>query len=213
MKPNQTSAIYLRTSTQQQDGARFNVKKLQKEYDKIYFDKGVSGTIAFNKRPEAQKLLNDIQTGTVTSLTVPEISRLGRNTRDVVNTLHEIEKSDIQITIIDLGIQRLNVNGKMNIAYKIIIPLMSTIAELERKAILQRTKEGRQAYVLSGGKLGRPTGSKEKLRTFLQKPKTKQIAKMLHMKKSYRDIEARTGAATSTIKKVKDIMNNKQLPL
>ena len=122
-----------------------------------------------------------------------------------VNTLHEIEKSDIQITIIDLGIQRLNVNGKMNIAYKIIIPLMSTIAELERKAILQRTKEGRQAYVLSGGKLGRPTGSKEKLRTFLQKPKTKQIAKMLHMKKSYRDIEARTGAATSTIKKVKDI--------
>lgn len=200
--------IYLRTSTAKQDGRRFNISQLQKEYDKIFFDKGISGKIDFEQRPEAAKLMKLIKENKVSSITIPELSRLGRDRMDVQITLQKIEKlgPKTNIQILDIGVQRLDLNGKESIGYKMIIPMMATMAEFHRETILETTRQGLKAYVQNGGKLGRPKGRIEKRKNFLNKPKIKQVSKMLNMKKSYRDIQARTKCGAATIAKVKKLM-------
>ena len=64
-------------------------------------------------------------------------------------------------------------------------------------------KIGREKYVANGGKLGRRTGSIESTDTFLSKPKTKEIIKLINDGKSVRDISGRLGVSTKTIVKVR----------
>ena len=80
---------------------------------------------------------------------------------------------------------------------------MSSLYELERENILERTEMGRKMYVMNGGKLGRKVGSVENRKEFLQKDKTKKIVSLLEKGKSVRDISGRLGVSTKTIVKVR----------
>ena len=204
------NVIYLRTSTQKQHGKRFNIAKLKQQYDKVYFDQGKSGMLPFEKRKEAKQLLNDLNENKITSLTIPELSRFGRSSKDVINDLAHFEEKNIQITIQDWKIDRLMDNGSVNPMWRLLINVGSAFAEMDRINTLDRMNQGRENYVLSGGKLGRPTGAKETLKSFIQKPQTKQIAKLLKMGKSYKDIRLRVNCSPSTIKKVKETMKGNQ---
>ena len=73
---------YRRTSTINQSGERFKLDK--SNYDLILFDKGVSGKIPFQKREKGSELVNLVEGGKVTELVVAALSRLGRNTIDVL---------------------------------------------------------------------------------------------------------------------------------
>ena len=80
---------------------------------------------------------------------------------------------------------------------------MSSLYELERENILERTEMGRKMYVMNGGKLGRKVGTTENRSEFLQKDKTKKIVSLLEKGKSVRDISSRLGVSTKTIVKVR----------
>lgn len=198
--------IYLRTSTQKQDGKRFNFAKLKREFDKVYFDHGKSGMLPLEQRKEASQMLKDLNDGKITSLTIPELSRFGRSSKDVINDLAHFEDKNIQITIQDIKMDRLMKDGTVNPMWRMFINIFSAVAEMERINILERMKQGREAFIEAGGTLGRPTGAKETIQTFVEKPRNQQIAKFLRMGKKYRDIEARLDCSTSTISKVKKIM-------
>ncbi len=75
---------YNRTSTINQSGERFKLDK--SNYDLILFDKGVSGKIPFNDRERGRELIKLVNEGKVTELVVEDLSRLGRNTIDVLTT-------------------------------------------------------------------------------------------------------------------------------
>jgi len=79
---------YRRTSTISQTGERFKLDK--SIYDLILFDKGVSGKIPFQEREKGRELVNE---GKVFELVVEELSRLGRNTIDVLLTLYQKSRS------------------------------------------------------------------------------------------------------------------------
>ena len=84
---------------------------------------------------------------------------------------------------------------------------MSSIYELEREQILERTAMGRKMFVINGGKLGRKVGTNENIQTFLNKPKSKQIISLLEKGKSVRDISGRLGVSPKTIVKVRKYIN------
>lgn len=192
---------YNRTSTINQDGERFKLDK--DNYDLVLFDKGVSGKVPFNEREKGIQLTQLIIEGKVKELVVEELSRLGRNTIDVLSTLHWLEEKDVNVVVRGMGNLQSQVNGKKNPIWNLITSVMSSIYELEREQILERTEMGRKMYVINGGKLGRKVGSNENIQTFLSKPKSKQIISLLEKGKSVRDISGRLGVSPKTIVKVR----------
>ncbi len=61
------------------------------------------------------------------------------------------------------------------------------------------------AYIQQGGKLGRPKGSTESERRFLDKEKSREILKYLNKNRTIREISKITAASNKTIIKVKKI--------
>lgn len=66
---------------------------------------------------------------------------------------------------------------------------------------------GRMVYVQKGGQLGRPNGSTESEKKFLEKEKTQQILKLLHKGRTVREISAIVGCSSKTIQKTKRLAN------
>jgi DNA invertase Pin-like site-specific DNA recombinase len=192
---------YNRTSTLQQEGERF---KLDTEgYDLTIFDKGVSGKIPFSEREGGFKLLELTRSGKVEEVVVEELSRLGRNTLDVLTTLKEFEDNGVNVVVRGMGNLQSIVNGKKNPIWNLITSVMSSLYELERESIVERTEMGRKMYVMNGGKLGRKVGTTENRKDFLQKERTQKIISLLDKRKSVRDISSRLGVSTKTVVKVR----------
>jgi len=202
---------YRRTSTISQSGERFKLDK--SDYDLILFDKGVSGKIPFNEREKGKELIQLIETGKVNELVVEELSRLGRNTIDVLLTLQHLEEQNVNVVVRNMGNLQSRVSGNKNPVWNLITSVMSSLYEMERENILERTEMGRKMYVLNGGKLGRKKGTNENIQTFLGKPKTQSIIKYLRMGKSIRDISSRLGVSHTTIYKVKQTLKSQSVPI
>ena len=192
---------YNRTSTIQQEGERFKLDK--DNYDLTIFDKGVSGKIPFSEREGGIKLNKLVDEGKVKEVVVEELSRLGRNTIDTLTTLKSFEEKGINVVVRGMGNLQSMIDGKKNPIWNLITSVMSSLYELERENILERTEMGRKMYVMNGGKLGRKVGSVENRKEFLQKDKTKKIVSLLEKGKSVRDISSRLGVSTKTIVKVR----------
>ena len=192
---------YNRTSTIQQEGKRFDLDK--NEYDLTLFDKGVSGKIPFSERTEGNKLTQLVNDGKVSEVVVEELSRLGRNTIDTLTTLKSFEDNGVNVVVKSMGNLQSMVNGKKNPIWNLITSVMSSLYELERENILERTEMGRKMYVMNGGKLGRKVGTTENRSDFLKKEKTQKIVSLLEKGKSVRDISGRLGVSTKTVVKVR----------
>lgn len=197
---------YNRTSTIQQEGKRFDLDK--NEYDLTLFDKGVSGKIPFSERTEGNKLTQLVNGGKVSEVVVEELSRLGRNTIDTLTTLKFFEDNGVNVIVKSMGNLQSMVNGKKNPIWNLITSVMSSLYELERENILERTEMGRKMYVMNGGKLGRKVGTTENRSDFLKKEKTQKIVSLLEKGKSVRDISGRLGVSTKTVVKVRKYVDS-----
>lgn len=193
---------YNRVSTIQQTGDRFTADK--EKYDLVLFDK-VSGTVPFKDRPKAKELTELIQQGKVQELVIEEFSRIGRNTGDVIQTLEWLEENQVNVCVKNIGLQS-RPNGKKNPIWKMISSVMSSLYEMELENIKERIAMGRMVYVQKGGQLGRPNGSKESDKQFLEKPKTKEILKLLEKGRTVREICKLTDSSPKTVLKAKDYL-------
>ena len=192
---------YNRVSTLQQSGNRFELDDCS--YDLTLLDK-VSGSIPFMERPKGIEVVKLVEAGKVSDLVVEEFSRLGRNTGDVIRTLEWLEEKEVNVNILNNGLQS-RPNGKKNPVWKMISSVMSSLYEMELENIKERTMMGRLIYVQRGGKLGRPEGSNENERQFLNKEKSLEILKYLNKKRTIREISKITSTSNKTIIKVKRI--------
>ena len=192
---------YNRVSTLQQTGNRFTADN--DKYDLVLLDK-MSGTVPFMEREQAKILVRLVEEGKVNELVCEEFSRLGRNTGDCIRVLDWLDEKEVNVIVRNLGVQS-RPNGKKNPIWKLISATMSSLYELELENIKERTMVGRQVYVQKGGKLGRPANSNESKKTFLQKPKNKEILKYLERGMKYTEISKLLDCSPKTIKKVKDL--------
>lgn len=192
---------YNRVSTLQQSGDRFTVDN--STYDLVLMDK-VSGSIAFIDRQEGSKLFKLIQEGKVKEVVIEELSRLGRNTGDVIKTLERFDEYEVNVVIRNLGIQS-RPNEKKNPIWKMISSVLSSMYEMELENIRERTQVGRMVYLQKGGRLGRPVGSGESEKEFLDKPSTQKILKKLNEGRSGIEISKLLDCSTKTVNKVRRI--------
>ena len=119
------SAKYIRTSTSLQ-----NTSRQETTEHKMYVDK-ISGSVPFNERPNAIRLLNDVRAGKITSVYVESVDRLGRNGYDVATTINTLTSMNVEIVIVNLNLHSI-IDRKPNPMFSLITSILGSIAEQER---------------------------------------------------------------------------------
>ncbi|PZR20893.1 MAG: transposase [Flavobacterium psychrophilum] len=203
-------ARYIRVSTGQQSTLRQDIKANKEEL--IFTDKGVSGSIPFAERPAGKKLLKAVADGTIQTLMVSELSRLGRNTLDILTTIEYLHKHKVNIHIEDLnGLKSLNSDGTVNQLFSFLTTVLSGISTMERESINQKIRDGIKAKKdREGLNGGRPKGTTENDSEVLKKyPKViKMIQDFPKMKQ--KDVAKSCEIDARTVKKVKEILDKQK---
>ena len=194
--------LYCRVSTIDQKTDRQKVN--EKDFQYLVEDR-CSGAVPFFERQgglEIKKLLDE---GILTSLSVWQIDRLGRDLRDIINTIHYFNQKNITINFISQGLTTLDQNGKENPITKMIISILGVVGEMERVQIKERQLEGIRIAKLKGVYLGRKEGSNETILSFLSKEKNKKA--LDYLKKGYKSVEVAklTNLHFNTVSKIKKL--------
>lgn len=194
--------LYVRTSTIEQKTDRQRVS--ENEFDLVIEDK-CSGAISFFERPGGSDIKKLVDNELVSSLSVWQIDRLGRDLRDIMNTIHYFNQKGIVIYFVSQGLRTLDDNGRENPISKMIISILGVVGEMERNQIRERQMEGIRIAKLKGSYKGRVKGTVEDTITFINKEKNKKAIE--YMKKGYKNTEISklTGLHINTLTKVKTI--------
>ena len=130
---------------------------------------------------------------------------MGRDVRDILNTIHYFNSKNICLTFVSQGLKTIDADGKENPITKMLISIIGTIGEMTRNAILEATQQGRELAKLQGKFLGRKKGTTESTIQFLEKHK-KPIELL---RKGYKGVEiARIcNISLNTITKIKKLNN------
>lgn len=189
---------YIRVSSVEQNVDR----QLSVEQEKNYIDK-CSGSIAFKDRPEAKKL---IANENITEVHVHSIDRLGRNTLNIMETIQYFTDKGINVVSEKEGLQTI-INGKENPIAKMMIGILSTLAEFELNRIKERQAEGIAKAKAKGNYLGRKVGSSESVEVFLNKESTQSIMKYLKQGESVRRTALLSKTSVGKVQKVKKVLS------
>ena len=155
MKKQQKCYIYTRVSTSMQvEGYSLDAQKdkLRKyaDYQEMsivgeYSDEGKSGK-SVEGRPQFKQMLADIESGkdNVDYVLVFKLSRFGRNAADVLSSLQKMQDYGVNLICVEDGIDSSKDAGKL------MISVLSAVAEIERENILVQTMEGRRQKAREG---------------------------------------------------------------
>ena len=111
----------------------------------VYNDAGKSGK-SIEGRAEFQQMLKDIenQKDNVRFVLVFKLSRFGRNAADVLSSLQFMQDYGVNLICVEDGIDSSKDSGKL------MISVLSAVAEIERDNILVQTMEGRKQKAREG---------------------------------------------------------------
>ena len=147
--------LYPRVSTEMQvdgfslDGQKNNLKRFadreEMEIVDIYEDAGKSGK-SIEGRPAFKQMLFDIENGLeIDYILVYKLSRFGRNAADILNSLEHVQAFGVNLICIEEGIDSSQTSGKL------LISVLSAVAEIERENIIEQTMNGRKEKARQGG--------------------------------------------------------------
>ena len=152
---------YARVSTSQQSLDN-QVKALQAEgveSHRIFSDK-VSGSDL--DRPGLGLLQLKAEKGDV--ILVKKLDRLGRDTADMIHLIKEFDENGMAVRFLDDEISTEGTMGKM------VVTILSAVAQAERERILERTNEGRLEAKARGVQFGRkPTIDRHRINELYQR--------------------------------------------
>ena len=203
-----TAVIYARVSsigdrqnTDRQISDLLDYVEYQKlELCKIY-EEHISGAKKNSERPILQQAIEFCKSNRVSILLVSELSRLGRNAFEVLDTVKDLIDSGVNLYMQKEQLTLLDAEGKPTMFAPIMIATLSTCAQLERENIKFRLNSGRKLYIERGGKLGRKVGS---VKTIEQKKEEhKDIISYLKRGYSVRNTAKLTNKGVSTVQRIK----------
>jgi DNA invertase Pin-like site-specific DNA recombinase len=178
--------LYTRVSSIDQKTDRQRVNELD---FKIIVEDKCSGSIPFFEREGGKEILRYIEKGVLVScLSIWTIDRLGRNLRDILNTIHFFTEKKIPIVFLSQGLRTIDEDNKENSITKLMISILGTVGEMEKSQIRERQLEGIRIAKFRGIYKGRQEGTVEDVHTFLNKPKNKKALE--YIKKGYKLTEA-----------------------
>ena len=196
------NVLYCRVSTLDQKTDRQKVK--EKDFKLVVEDK-CSGAVPFFARPGGMEIKNLLEQKVKFTLSVLTIDRLGRDLRDIINTIHFFSENKITIHFISQGLSTLDSNGTENPIAKMMISILGVVGEMEKTQIKERQIEGIKLAKMKGVYKGRLEGSKEDILKFLGKEQNKKALE--YLKKGYKAVEISkiTGVHINTITKIKKL--------
>jgi DNA invertase Pin-like site-specific DNA recombinase len=197
--------LYSRVSTLGQNPERQLTKS--KEYDYVLTDY-CSGTIPLFERPQGSQLKKLIDEGHKVSIHISSIDRLGRDLLSTIQVWDELTKKGIKIVCQNPNITNLTEDGKVDKFSELMMSILSITSSLEKSLIKERQMEGIRVRREKGLYSGRRIGTTETIDRFLLKKKNQQIID--YLKKgtySYQEIGKIVGCSTTTITKVKKVLD------
>ena len=194
--------LYTRVSTIEQKTDRQRVN--EKDY-KLVIEDRCSGAVPFFEREGGKQILNLINKGALTDLHVWQIDRLGRDLRDIINTIHFFTQKKIIIHFVSQGLKTLNQDFTENPIATMMISILGVVGQMERNQIKERQKEGIAIAKLKGSYLGRKVGSNEDALSFLSKEKNQEALMLLKKGIKSADVAKFTKLNKNTITKIKKL--------
>lgn len=123
---------YARVSTSDQD-LQTQIDKLKAEGCEVVRSEKVSGA-SRDGRNELATIIEFLRSGD--ELVVTRLDRLGRNTRDVLNIVHEVEQKGAFLTVLD---PQVSTRGEMG---HLVLTVLGMVAQMERRFIKERQRDG-----------------------------------------------------------------------
>ena len=117
--------------------------------DRTFVDEGVSGARA--SRPGLDEMLLYVRPGD--AIVVQALDRLGRRTSELLRLVEAWKVQGIGLKILNLGIDTNTSAGKL------VLTIMSSLAEMEREVLRERTIDGLAAARRRGKRGGRPSAT------------------------------------------------------
>lgn len=200
--------LYTRVSTKDQSTLRQvnDMKSLDGfEIVKVFSEKVSGFSVSVANRPILQRALSYLKASKITCIMISEVSRLGRNTHEVLGLIEKLKKEGVSIYIHNLGATINRSDSSSEMFTKLIVTIMADLARLESEQMSYRIKSGIKARKANGLTTGRKVGSRESSEKFLSKHK--DIQRYLAKGYSSREIQKLCKCSPSTIVKVKNSLS------
>ena len=199
-------AIFARVSTNVQDYDRQvnELTTLAENHNwtvEATFAEKISGAKKNTERTELRNMVAYAEAHHIDKVLVTELSRLGRDTLQVLEVIELLNSKGISLFIQNYGIETLTAEGKVNPMSQFLITILAEVARMERKTIKERMDSGYSNYRANGGKVGRKQGYK-KSEGAMREQYAEEL-RLLRKGYSLRDICKLTGTSVNTIRKCK----------
>ena len=168
------------------------------------FAEKISGAKSNVDRTELLNMINFVEANHIDKVLVTELSRLGRDTLQVLEVIEMLNGKGISLYIQNYNIETLTKEGKVNAMSQFLITILAEVARMERKTIRERVESGYKNYRANGGKVGRKTGY-QKSESDMKEQYIEEI-KLLKKGYSLRNISKITGTSINTIRKCKGLI-------
>jgi DNA invertase Pin-like site-specific DNA recombinase len=165
------------------------------------FEEKISGGKTNKERQVLQDALQYAMDNSVDYILSNELSRIGRNTFNVLETIKFLIDNHINLYLQKERFTLLNEDGKPSPFAAIMLATLSTCASLERESIAFRLQSGYKHFIEKGGKVGRKEGytkSREK-----KEEEYKDTIRYLRKGFGVRDTAKITGTSERTVARLK----------
>ncbi|MBD3583602.1 recombinase family protein [Flavobacterium selenitireducens] len=202
--------IYARVSTNSQDYKRQTEELLEFSQTRNYevvkiFEEKISGGKTNEERPQLMKMIDFIKSNKIDKILCWELSRLGRNTIEVLKTIQLLNENYISLYIKNHNIETFNDKCEINPMSQFLIQILTSVSEMEKTQIRQRIKSGYDSFRKNGGKVGRKDGFRKSPQTLLSEHK--DVVKLLKQGMSVRKTMKLTDKSSGTVQKIKKMLS------
>ncbi|MDO4200537.1 MAG: recombinase family protein [Bacteroidales bacterium] len=167
------------------------------------FCEKVSGARKNSERKELSHMVEYVKAHNINKVAVTELSRLGRDTLQVLEVIELFNRLGISLYIQNYNIETLTEDGMVNPMSQFLITILAEVARMERKTIRERVKSGYKNFRANGGKVGRKEGYKKS--DEIMREQYAEVIRLLRKGISLRNISKITGTSVNTIRKCQSL--------
>ena len=164
------------------------------------FAEKVSGAKKNTERTELLRMVEYVETNHINKVLVTELSRLGRDTLQVLEVIEMLNAKGISLYIQNYNIETLTDDGKVNPMSQFLITILAEVARMERKTIKERMDSGYQNFRANGGVVGRKQGYRKSDEAM--KEEYAEEIRLLKKRYSLRNVYKLTGTSVNTLRKL-----------
>ncbi|MDA9883892.1 recombinase family protein [Flavobacteriaceae bacterium] len=170
--------------------------------ENFYLD-NCSSVIPFNKREKGSLIIALINQKKITKIIVPNISVLGRNQIDVLNTIDFFINNDVSLFSQAERLETMDEYGRVKPDTILFLNLFKSLANMEYKNRIESHRFGIQQAKDLGRYKGVGGRQLDSIEEFFDKPKNINILRHLKRGESIRRTAKLVGASPGLVQKVK----------